>query len=78
MVTAVLMVVAAFGVLAHMLEKEGDQNRGASVSKRISKRIKQWVPLQMLKIVLVAWQIISQVSSGAFTTAPKHHNKCDI
>ncbi len=56
-VLAVLALVAAAGVISYVMAGEtGMAGRG------VVERLRRYIPLQSVKIIVVAWQILTQVN----------------
>lgn len=68
----VVLVIAGFAALAfvwHMVSIEKEDTSGAVVA-----RVEKVLPLQSIKIVIVAWQIVTQVSARAMQHQRRHQN----
>lgn len=58
-VLAAVLLVAALAVVSYVMSGESGERRPGLVD-----RVARYVPLQSFKIVIVAWQILTQVGGG--------------
>ena len=58
-VIIVLIIACGLAIFSHLVSAEvGGGGRG------IVDRVTRWVPMQSIKIIVVAWQILTQVREG--------------
>lgn len=61
-VLAVVVLLVAAAAVSYLMSGEA----GVSRERGVIERLTQYIPLQSVKIVIVAWQILTQVSGGTF------------
>lgn len=55
-------LVAAVGLVSYLISGQGE-SRGGGTGRGLAERVARYIPLQSLKIAIVVWQILIQVTT---------------